>query len=287
MRILVTGATGFIGNHLIGELLKDSSNQIIATARNKHKAKEFDWYSEVKFIEYNLKDSDRNLFNLFGKPDQLIHLAWDNLNNYNDLAHLETILYEQFRFLKSIITGGLKDVVITGTCFEYGMVEGVLSEDMDPKPSNSYALAKDTLRKFIIELQKQTNFSYKWIRLFYMHGDGQSKASLIPILDKAIEDRDSEFNMSGGEQLRDFLPINEVVRNIGLIASQNIYIDQPINCCSGRPISIKSLVEKHLKVKKIKMKLNLGYYPYPDYEPMRFWGSNLILHKIKNKITEY
>jgi nucleoside-diphosphate-sugar epimerase len=286
MKILVTGATGFIGNHLIHELLKNKSNQVVATSRNANKAKGFDWYSKVKYIEYDFNDADKDLHNLFGKPDQLIHLAWGSLSNYNDLAHIETILFDHYRFVKSMIVSGLRDVVIIGTCFEYGMVDGCLSEDMDTKPSNPYAIAKDTLRKFIIELQKKHSFTYKWIRLFYMYGEGQSRTSLMFLLDKAIQDKDKEFNMSGGEQLRDFLPIDEVVRNIDLIASQNIYIDQTINCCSGKPISIKNLVESHLKEKKFKMKLNLGFYPYPDYEPMEFWGNNLILNKIKKKIND-
>jgi dTDP-6-deoxy-L-talose 4-dehydrogenase (NAD+) len=282
MKILVTGATGFIGNHLIRELLKNKSNQVVATSRSANKAKRFDWFPKVKYIEYDFNnDTYEDLYSLFDKPDQLIHLAWDSLSNYNDLAHIETILFDHYRFVKSMVVSGLKDVVITGTCFEYGMVDGCLSEDMDTKPSNSYAIAKDTLREFIVELQKKHSFTYKWIRLFYTYGEGQSKTSLMYLLDKAIQDNDKEFNMSDGEQLRDFLHIDEIVKNIDLIASQNIYVNQPINCCSGKPISIKKLVENYLKEKKYSMKLNLGYYSYPDYEPMSFWGNDFKLNKLR------
>jgi nucleoside-diphosphate-sugar epimerase len=287
MKILVTGATGFIGNHLIRELLKNSSNQVVATSRSANKAKRFDWFPKVKHIEYDFNNNiDKDLHSFFDKPDQLIHLAWDGLSNYKDLVHIEKILFDHYRFVKSMVVGGLKDVVITGTCFEYGMITGCLSEDLDTKPSNPYAVAKDTLRKFIIELQKKNSFTYKWIRLFYVYGEGQSRTSLMFLLDKAIQNKDKEFNMSGGEQLRDFMTIDEMVKNIDLIASQNIYINQPINCCSGKSISIKNLVESHLEEKKFNIKLNLGFYPYPDYEPMEFWGSNLILNKIKKKVSD-
>lgn len=281
MKILVTGATGFIGNHLIRELLKSKSNQIVATSRSIDKARKSDWFSKVEYIEYNFNDgSGKDLFKFFGKPDQLIHLAWENLSNYYSPTHMGVIFPNHCNFIESMIAGGLVDVVVTGTCFEYGMIEGRLSEDIEIKPENPYAVAKDSLRRFIADLQNRHSFTYKWIRLFYIYGEGQSKTSLMYLLDKAIQHKDKEFNMSGGEQLRDFLPIDKVIQNIDLIARQNKYLNQPINCCSGKPVSVKKLVKNYLKKKNHNMNLNLGFYPYPDYEPMEFWGDNCKLQKI-------
>ena len=285
MKVLVTGATGFIGSHLIRELLKSKTNQIVATSRSIDKAKKSDWFSKVEYIEYDFNEgTGENLYDFFGKPDQLIHLAWENLSNYNSSSHIEVILPNHSDFIESMVLGGLKNVVVTGTCFEYGMIEGCLSEDIDTKPENPYAVAKDSLRKFIVNLQKKHSFVYKWIRLFYMYGDGQSKTSLMYLLDKTIQDKNKVFNMSGGEQLRDFLPIDEVVRNISLITKQNSHLNQVVNCCSGKPISVKNLVEHYLEEKKYKIRLNLGFYPYPDYEPMRFWGCNLKLKEIQTRM---
>ena len=285
MKVLVTGSTGFIGSHLIRELLKRKSNQIVATSRSMDKAKKSDWFSKVEYIEYNFNDGiSENLYEFFGKPDQLIHLAWEDLSNYNSSSHIDEILPNHCDFIESMVVGGLKDVVVTGTCFEYGMIEGCLSEDIDTKPENLYAVAKDSLRKFIVNLQKKNIFVYKWIRLFYMYGEGQSKTSLMYLLDRAIQTKEKEFNMSGGDQLRDFLPIDEVVRNISLITKQNSHLNQVVNCCSGKPISVKNLVEHYLEEKKYKIRLNLGFYPYPDYEPMRFWGCNLKLKEIQTRM---
>ena len=284
MKILVTGATGFIGNHLINELLKNKNIEIIATSRDIEKAKSFDWFSKIKYISYDLNNTEElNLFEYFDKPDKVIHLAWDGLPNYNDLIHIEKNLFNNYAFIKNLISNGLKDITITGTCFEYGLVNGCLSEDIKTNPSNSYGIAKDSLRKFIEELKKQYDFNYKWIRLFYMYGEGQGEKSLIALLDKAIQNGEKEFNMSGGEQLRDYLNIKDVVKNILLIANQTLYSNQIINCCSGKPISIRQLVENHLDKKNYSMKLNLGYYPYPTYEPMAFWGDNRKLQKVFNE----
>ncbi|WP_428026143.1 NAD-dependent epimerase/dehydratase family protein [Arcobacter sp.] len=284
MKILVTGATGFIGNHLIKELLKDINNEIIATSRDIKKVTRCEWFSKVKYISYDLNNTDvLNLFEYFDKPDRVIHLAWDGLPNYNDLIHIEKNLFSNYHFIKNLISNGLKDITIIGTCFEYGLVNGCLSEDLQTNPSNSYAIAKDSLKKFIEELKKQYDFNYKWVRLFYMYGEGQSEKSVIALLNKAMLNGEKEFSMSGGEQLRDYLHIQEVASNISKISLQNIINNQVINCCSGEPISIRKFVEKYLDEKSYSMKLNLGYYPYPNYEPMAFWGDNTKLQKILNE----
>jgi len=261
MKVLVTGATGFIGNHLIEELIKNREYSVIASSRNTEKAKNFNWFDRVEYIEYELynKTEKRNLYELFNEPDILLHFAWSELEDYNSLSHIENELPNSFKFIKNLVQNGLKDVVVAGTCFEYGLQNGSLSEELNTKPSNSYGIAKDSLRKFLIELKKSYDFNYKWIRFFYMYGKGQSSNSLISLIDKAIKNNEKSFNMSGGEQLRDYLEINEVIENIILILQQKEYINQPINCCSGKPISIRKFVEDYLKTKGYNLNLNLGY----------------------------
>jgi dTDP-6-deoxy-L-talose 4-dehydrogenase (NAD+) len=85
--------------------------------------------------------------------------------------------------------------------------------------------------------------------------------------------------MSGGEQLRDYLPVEVVAENIVKIALQN-KIQGIINNCSGQPISIRRLVEEYLQKTGAKIDLNLGYYPYPTYEPHAFWGCTKKLERI-------
>ena len=271
MKVTVTGGTGFIGNYLV-EALLDNGAEIIVTGIDINIAAQYHWFEKVTFIEldFNTKQNDEVLKKI-ASSDKLIHLAWSGLPNYKDLFHFEENLMTQYFFLKELVSLGLKDITVTGTCLEYGMKEGPLSVEMPTDPQNPYALAKDTLRKFLQELQKKESFRLKWLRLFYMYGKGQSEKSIISQLEKALKNGDKVFNMSGGEQLRDYLHVNEVAKRIADVALDNqkngIY-----NICSGKPISIKKLVENYLKENNKSIKLNLGYYPYPDYEPMAFWG---------------
>jgi dTDP-6-deoxy-L-talose 4-dehydrogenase (NAD+) len=96
---------------------------------------------------------------------------------------------------------------------------------------------------------------------------------LLPQLLRAIANQEKEFNMSKGEQLRDFIPV-EKLANLIVKVSLNKNSYGVYNCCSGKPISVRAFVEKIIEEKKAEIKLNLGYYSYPDYEPMAFWGNN-------------
>jgi nucleoside-diphosphate-sugar epimerase len=282
MKILVTGATGFIGNYVVEELLR-KGHSVVASSYNAGKAAAQKWISRVEYIPFDLASFDKakDYFSFFQTPSAMIHLAWEGLPDYKAGFHLEKNLPRHYQFLENMILNGLTDLSVTGTCLEYGMQEGRLSEDTLPQPSNAYAKAKNELRIKLDQLQFNNKFDFKWIRLFYMYGKGQNPKSLLSQLDSAIEEGANEFNMSGGEQERDYLPVEKVAEYIVKIALQN-KVQGVVNCCSGAPMRVKDLVRNYLDQKKCNMKLNLGYFPYTDYEPMRFWGDDIKLKTILN-----
>lgn len=279
-KILVTGATGFIGNYVVEELLKNNFS-VITTSANEEKARQFKWFEKVKYFALRLEDFDatRNYTVYFDNPDAAIHLAWEGLPDYKALFHFEVNLPRHYAFIKNLVENGIADITVTGTCFEYGMQQGCLNEALPTAPANPYALGKDTLRKFLQELQKLQAFKLKWVRLFYMYGKGQNPNSLLSQLDKALANGEACFNMSGGEQVRDYLPVEKVAEYITAIATQN-EVDGIINSCSGKPVTVKTFVENYIAEKHKTIALNLGYYPYPDFEPMRFWGDDRKLKSI-------
>lgn len=282
LKIAITGATGFIGRHLVPLLPKEHT--IVAIVRNAETARACTWLKDIELSELDISNFSGNAYLALSEPDILIHLAWDGLPNYKSTTHL-TEGANQLLFLKSAIEGGLHNLTITGTCFEYGMQSGSLDENGETKPSNPYAVAKDNLRKAVEFVAQEFKCSFKWARLFYMYGDGQNNNSLIPMLEKAIAMGDEKFDMSRGEQLRDYLHVSDVAKNIIAIALQT-EICGVVNCCSGEPISVRRLVEKIISEKYSKICPNLGVYPYPDYEPMAFWGKINNLNKIKGLYSE-
>ncbi len=269
MKIAVTGASGFIGRHVLTALLQHDI-EIIAVTRDATRLADFS--EAVRIVGMDISDPAADCFQQMGCPDILIHLAWDGLPNYRSLHHFETELPRQYHFLKSMIEAGLPSLLVTGTCFEYGMQSGSLSEEMPTKPSNPYGYAKDALQQQLEFLKSVRPFNLTWARLFYMYGEGQPDTSLYPKLKEAVLRGDKVFNMSGGEQLRDYLPVEEVARQIVRLAMAQRDIGT-INICSGNPISVRKRVEQWLLENDWEIELNLGFYPYPDYEPMEFWGN--------------
>jgi len=279
MKICVSGATGFIGKHVVSELISSGVqvSGIIRSERNKLQSETVDW------LNLDIADlPEGNIFELIGRPDVLIHLAWGGLLNYKSLYHFETELPIQYAFIKRLVSEGLKSIVVSGTCFEFGLAPGQLSETDTPFPSSSYGLAKYILLQQLQFLQKQMPFNLTWARLFYMFGEGQAGNSLLPQLERAVQSGEESFNMSGGEQLRDYMPVKEVASQLVKLA-QNQQDLGVVHVCSGRPISVRSLVENIIRSNGWDIKLNLGYYPYTDYEPMAFWGDKTKL----NSLTGY
>lgn len=271
MKILVTGSTGFVGRHVVSYLVERGHN-VIALARNKERAKVMPWYDNVEFISADLHDPTLKPASVFGVPDSVIHLAWPGLPNYKELFHIDKNLPADCKFIRSMVEAGTKQVLVSGTCFEYGMQNGALTESTLTIPNTPYGVAKDTLRKYLQALQIKNPFVLQWVRLFYLYGSGQNPNSLLAQLDSAIDNGSDVFNMSGGEQLRDYLPIEDVAMRLVDIVEHPELNQDLINCCSGIPISVRRLVEERIKERGANIKLNLGHYPYPDHEPMAFWG---------------
>ncbi len=266
MRVAVSGASGFVGRHVVAALERAGIEPILWLRPSAPPST-----SRHRVARIDVADPPAQALELLGRPDALIHLAWGGLPNYQSLHHFERELPAHYALLKRLVEEGLSTLVGAGTCFEYGMQSGPLAETLAAAPANPYALAKDALRRQLQALQRERPFALTWARLFYLHGEGQAESALWPQLRRAVESGAASFPMSGGEQLRDYLPAEQAADHLVALARQGRE-HGIVNVCSGRPVSVRSLVEGWVAANAWSIGLDLGRYPYPDHEPMAFWG---------------
>jgi dTDP-6-deoxy-L-talose 4-dehydrogenase (NAD+) len=273
MKVLVTGVSGFIGS-LVVENLIIRGHEVFAFSRSIKSLQKFNWVNKIKVFECDFLGKNFEPPNFVEDCQVCIHLAWPGLSNYQAMSHLESAMLDNYFFIRKLLNKGLSSFLISGTCYEYGLTEGAIREDAITVPVTSYGLAKDTLHKFLLTLKEEQKFILKWARLFYVSGYHPDKKNIFSIIEDAkkrsIDGRVS-VDLSGGDQVRDYLPVAEVARRICILAERND-IDGNINICSGEPVAIKNIIVKYLGGEHKNLELNFGKVPYSKFEPMRFWG---------------
>lgn len=272
----VTGASGFLGQHVLAELATREVS-IVATTRTAANLEV--WRERAQIVEMDISQPAPAQLDALARCDVLVHLAWDGLPNYQSRRHVEVELPRQYGFLRAVIERGAPALLAAGTCLEYGLQSGPLSEESVAQPITPYGFAKDSLRRQLEFLGRDRAFALTWARLFYTYGVGQPATSLYPQLTSAVARGDSSFDMSGGEQLRDYLPVGEVARLLVCLALKRLDAGI-VNVCSGNPVSVRRLVETWIKDSGRDTALNLGRFSYPEYEPLAFWGTRSKLERL-------
>ena len=268
MRIAITGASGFVGRHVLRELASRGLEATVATFQRPP----LESSPSTREISLDIHAPGPDPFTALGKPDLLLHFAWSGLPQYDSRHHLEKELPAQASFLSACVRSGVSRVMVAGTCFEYVLASGELTESQALEPVTCYGEAKARLFEHMSSLRETIPFEFAWPRLFYLFGLGQSPNSLYSQLQAAIARGDESFDMSGGEQVRDYLPIENAARLLVDVAVGAGDIGA-VNLCSGVPTRLRDQVARWIDEAGSAMRMNLGRFPYQSFEPMEFWGS--------------
>jgi len=268
--LLIIGGSSYFGKLILNKI-------------DKKKYKVFSTYNQnyLKKRNVNQISLDINNFNIeelkiYPKSiNKLIILSWCKLDDYQSKDHSKfcnNLIY----FSKSILQyANIDEIVVLGSCLEYGILNGEITEDHKCYPTTLYGKNKIRFYKHLIKLKTKFKFRLNWPRIFYLYGDHRDRGIWSQFM-KSKNDK-SIFNMSQGNQQLDFLHIKTVIKYlISIILSD--YDNGIINLCSGKPIKLIDLVKRWSK--RYNVKTNPGFYPYTNYESMAYWGSNKKLKRI-------
>lgn len=272
MKILVTGANGFMGNGIIKEL-SESGHEIIVTD-----------FEEFRYFYPNVISKPANLFTIddpftyFNKPDIVLHLAWRDGFIHNSENHIND-LFQHYLFLKKMINSGIKKIVAMGSMHEIGFYEGSINENTPCNPLSLYGIAKNSLRQMIELLVKDKNTKFQWIRGFYIVDNSIKGNSIFSKILKATIEGKKTFPFTTGVNQYDFLDLNIFCKQISAITLNNTEFGI-INACSGKPEALSSRVERFIKENNLNIKLEYGAYPDRPYDSLAVWGDDTKIKKI-------
>ncbi|MDE5843975.1 MAG: NAD(P)-dependent oxidoreductase [Muribaculaceae bacterium] len=278
MRILVTGANGYIGRHVVKVLL-DYGCEVTACDIS---TKDVDRRAQcVDFDIFRLPDG--NIYTLLGEPDVCLHMAWRNGFVHNADSHMLD-LSSHYNFITRIIEGGLKQLAVMGTMHEVGYWEGAIDENTPCNPTSMYGIAKDALRRATLLYGDQHNCIIQWLRCYYIIGDDKKSNSIFGKIMRAEEEGKKTFPFTTGKNKYDFINVDELAELIAVTIMQK-NVTGIINCCQGTPISLADRVESFIKDNNLNIKLDYGAFPDRLYDsPCVFGDATKIKEILKNKI---
>lgn len=274
MRVLVTGANGYLGKGVVKSLLDDGVEVIATDFRDAHIDKRA---TIIKGDLFNIEDP----YKYFGEPDVVLHMAWRDGFVHKSVNHIND-LPKHYEFLRKMIESGVNQVATMGTMHEIGFFEGSINESTPCNPQSKYGISKNALRR-LVELDcKDKGTIFQWLRGFYIVGNTADGSSIFSKIVQAAEKGQKEFPFTMGLNQFDFLDYDIFCRYVADAVEQTD-VNGIINICSGRPEKLADRVERFIKENHFDIQLQYGKFPDRPYDSKAIWGDNFKIRVIEKQ----
>lgn len=277
MKVLVTGANGYLGQGIVKHIL-DCGNEVVAA---DFKVDHIDNRADRRVVDlFSIEDP----YNYFDQPDVLLHLAWrDGFVHYSD-SHIDD-LPKHYAFIKNIAESDIKTISVMGSMHEIGFFEGSIKEDTPCSPTTPYGIAKNALRQLTEMLCKQKLKNFMWLRGYYIVGNSQYGSSIFSKITAAEAEGKTEFPFTLGQNQFDFVDYEEFCNQVARSVSQEDVLGV-INICSGHPEKLADRVERFIVENGYKIKLKYGAFPDRPYDSKAVWGDATKINSIMKMTTD-
>ena len=274
MKILVTGANGYLGQGIVDALINNGHEVIAADFSTEYVN---DRATKINCDLFSIE----NPFEYFDSPDVLLHLAWrDGFIHYSE-SHI-TDLPKHYEFLKNMVDAGIGKISVMGTMHEVGFFEGSINENTPCHPMSLYGIGKDALRNCVAMMTNGKKTIGQWLRGYYIVGHSEFGSSIFSKITLAEKEGKSEFPFTMGENQFDFIDYEEFCEQVAAAVGQN-EINGIINICSGKPEKLADRVERFIKENNYNIKLDYGAFPDRPYDSKAVWGDNKKITQILNE----
>lgn len=274
-KVLITGAGGYIGHHVVKKFL-DKGYEVIVNDFI------YDGVDErATRTDVDIFSNDEDLFDKLGRPNILVHLAWRDGFVHNSKAHMED-LSNHIKFLQYMIDKGTEYISIMGSMHEIGYWEGMVNETTPCNPLSMYGIAKNALRQAMLLYCEEMGVKLHWLRAYYIYGDAMRGSSIFSKIAQACKEGKTVFPFTSGTNCYDFIHIDDLAEQIFQATVQSEYTGI-INVCSGKAIPLREKVEKFIEENHYDIRLEYGKYPDRKYDSKEIWGDDTLIKKIMDK----
>lgn len=238
MKILLTGATGFIGKNFC-KYLKKKNHNILALSRKKS----FKNYKNLKFINSSFRISHKKLkiIERFS-PEVVVNLGWYGIPNFSKENSQKNLIDQKFFFKKLENITSIKKILSIGSCWEYKKKNGVCHETNIISKATYFTESKFKIRIFLENLCNMKKINFFWLRLFYVYGPYQKKNSLLPSLIYAIKNN-KKNPIKSVENTNDFIYVEDVCKLIYKFIENKSAKSGIYNIGSGKLTEVKKIIQ--------------------------------------------
>lgn len=268
LRVVITGATGFIGSAVVRELISRNATVSIVRREQSDTWRLRDVLEEVETIVGDL----RNIETIAGqvhdfRPDAMIHLAWDGVegrfrNDQRQLANIEITV----KLVQLSRDSGCKAWVGLGSQAEYGPLEATVDEQVPTQPTTLYGASKLSAGHISLLLAKQLGMRAAWLRLFSCYGPADGPEWFVPSLILALLHGERP-KLTPGTQRWDYLEVSDVACAVSDAAVRD-GASGVFNLGSGEAHTIRTFAERIRDLIDPSLELGIGEVPFREDQVM-------------------